>query len=165
MDPRERKKYELSQRKERQAEVRRQEGERALQAELEFRKGEGALRIHDYPAALAHFGKAVELYPDEGDYSAHYGWALYLCHPDEPSMVGEALDHVKRGLKLASHREKPYLFLGRLFKVQGRLGAAQKMFTRAVQIRPECVEALRELRLMNMRRDKSKGILKRLLRG
>jgi hypothetical protein len=38
------------------------------------------------------------------------------------------------------------------------------MFTRAVQIQPECVEALRELRLINMRREKEKGLIARLLR-
>ncbi len=38
------------------------------------------------------------------------------------------------------------------------------MFTRAVQIQPECLEGLRELRLINMRRKKSKGLIGRLLR-
>jgi hypothetical protein len=33
------------------------------------------------------------------------------------------------------------------------------MFTRAIQIQPECVEALRELRLIDMRREKSKGLV------
>ncbi len=79
-------------------------------------------------------------------------------------MVGEALEHARRGLKLASHREKPYLFMGRLCKAVGRVEAAEKMFTRAVQIRPDCSEALSELRLINMRRRKSKGIVARLLR-
>jgi tetratricopeptide (TPR) repeat protein len=79
-------------------------------------------------------------------------------------MVGEALEHVKRGLKLASHREKPYLFLGRLYKAIGRVEMAERMFTRAVQIQPECLEGLRELRLINMRRKKSKGLIGRLLR-
>jgi cytochrome c-type biogenesis protein CcmH/NrfG len=79
-------------------------------------------------------------------------------------MAGEALEHVKRGLKLASHREKPYLFLGRLYKVIGRVDLAERMFARAVRIQPECVDALRELRLINMRRQKSKGLIGRLLR-
>ena len=39
-----------------------------------------------------------------------------------------------------------------------------KMFTRAVQIQPDCVEALRELRLINMRREKEKSFIGRLLR-
>jgi hypothetical protein len=38
------------------------------------------------------------------------------------------------------------------------------MFTRAVQIEPDCVEALRELRLINMRRERSKGLIRRMLR-
>jgi hypothetical protein len=38
------------------------------------------------------------------------------------------------------------------------------MFARAVQLEPGCVEALRELRLINLRRHKSKGLIGRLLR-
>jgi Tfp pilus assembly protein PilF len=79
-------------------------------------------------------------------------------------MAEEALEHIKRGIKLAGHREKSYLFIGRLYKAIGHAGAAEKMFTRAVQIQPDCVEALRELRLINMRRHKSKGFIGRLLR-
>jgi len=79
-------------------------------------------------------------------------------------MLGEALEHCRRGVKLAKDREKPYLLLGRLYKAMGRVGAATKMFTRAVEIRPQCVEAMRELRIMNMRRDKDKGVLKRIFR-
>jgi hypothetical protein len=46
----------------------------------------------------------------------------------------------------------------------GKPAGAEKMFTRAVQIEPDSVEALRELRLINMRRERSKGLIKRLLR-
>jgi hypothetical protein len=38
------------------------------------------------------------------------------------------------------------------------------MFTRAVRLQPNCVEALRELRLINMRRRKHKGFIGRILR-
>jgi tetratricopeptide (TPR) repeat protein len=110
------------------------------------------------------FGKALELYPDEGDHHAHYGYALHLCHPSDPGMIGEAMEHVRRGLKLASHREKAFLYMGCLHKALGQLDVAEKMFTRAVQIQPECVEALRELRLINMRREKQKGLIGRLLK-
>ena len=156
--------YLLLQQRARREEKDKRQGEMALEAATEFRRGDEALRVRDYESALQHFGKALELYPDEGDHHAHYGWALYLCHPGDPSIVGEALEHVRRGLKLASHREKPYLFMGRLYKAIGRADVAEKMFTRAVQIQPECVEALRELRLINMRRKKSKGLVGRILR-
>jgi tetratricopeptide (TPR) repeat protein len=78
-------------------------------------------------------------------------------------MVEEAIEHVKRGLKLARDNEKTYLFLGRLYKAIGKSDTAEKMFTRAVQIRPDSVEALRELRLINLRRS-NKGLIGRILR-
>jgi tetratricopeptide (TPR) repeat protein len=122
------------------------------------------MRQRDYGAALRHFGKALELYPEEGEYHAHYGWALHLSHPGSDAMLHEAIEHVRKGLKLASRSEKSYLFLGRLCKARGSERAAEKMFTRAVQIEPNCAEALSELRLMHMRREKKKGFVRRLLR-
>jgi CheY-like chemotaxis protein len=163
-DPRRLQEYLLEQQRVRRAKSERKTGEKALEAATEFRRGDEALVVRDYESALLHFGRALQLYPEEGDHHAHYGWALYLCHPGDPSIVSEALEHVRRGLKLASHREKPYLFMGRLYKAIGRADVAEKMFTRAVQIEPECVEALRELRLIHMRREKSKGLIGRLLR-
>ena len=41
---------------------------------------------------------------------------------------------------------------------------AEKLFARAVQLDPDCLDALRELRLINMRREKSKTIVQKLLR-
>ena len=54
--------------------------------------------------------------------------------------------------------------LGRLYQAEGRTEVAEKMLTRAIQLQPDSVEALRELRLLHMRRSKSKGIVKRILR-
>lgn len=141
-----------------------EEGRRALRAETEFQKGERLMNERDYESALVCFGRAMENFPSAGEYRSHYGWCLYLCHPDSSVMLQEALEHCREGLKLAKDREKSYLLLGRLYKVMGKAGAAKKMFTRAVQIQPRSVEAMRELRIMDMRQDKDKGMLKRLFR-
>jgi len=140
------------------------EGRRALRAETEFQRGEALVASRNYEGALICFGRAMEHFPSEGEYRAHYGWCLYLCHPDNEIMLSEALEHCREGIKLAKDREKPYLLLGRLYKAMGKPVAAKKMFSRAVQIKPQCVEAMRELRIMNMRRDKDKGVLKRIFR-
>lgn len=137
---------------------------RALAAETSFQKGIALIAKRGYEEALLQFGLALEKNSDDGEYHAYYGWCLYLCHQDSPSMVEEAIEHVRRGAQLATDREKPLLFLGRLYKVMGKVTAAERMFTRAVQLHPECVEALRELRLINLRREKSKGLIRRLLR-
>jgi CheY-like chemotaxis protein len=161
-DPKRREEYVLNQRQQQRETLKEETSQRALEAEKEFQKGEQLFASRAYEKALACFGRALELYPDEGEYYAHYGYTLHMCHPDDASMAEEAIEHVMRGIKLAGHREKSYLFLGRLYKAIGRPGTAERMFTRAVQIHPESVEALRELRLINMRRHKSKGLIGRI---
>ena len=139
-------------------------GQRALQAELEFQKGETALASGAVESALGHFSKAVDTYPEEGEYLAYFGWARYLVETDDPDRIDRAIAVVEKGRKLAPEREKPYLFLGRLCKAKGREDVAEKMFMRAVQLDPDSLEALRELRLINMRREKSKSLVSKILR-
>ena len=122
------------------------------------------MQNREHEDALMQFGKSLEQNPEDGEYHAYYGWCLYLCHSTSSDMVEEALEHVKRGARLAADREMPFLFLGRLYKVMGEVEPAERMFTRAVQIQPNCVEALRELRLINLRREKGRGLMKRILR-
>ena len=158
-DAKARRQYLAGRKKQKRGEVDRARAGRAVEAEMEFQLGETLLRQRDYQRALAHFGKAHEAAPEEGEYLAHYGWCLHLCHPDDASMLEESLCHLKRAVKLARDHEKPYLFLGRLFRVAGDGEAAASMFTRAVQIRPDYVDAIRELRLVDARPEKERGLL------
>jgi len=163
-DPRSRAQYVLEVRREQRAAESEKKGQRALEAAAQFQRGMALLNARSYEDALERFGRALELNPDEGDYHTHYGWTLHLCHPSNSEMIEEAVEHVRRGIKLASHADRAYLFMGRLLRAMGKPAAAEKMFTRAVQIEPDCVEALRELRLINMRRERSKGLIRRMLR-
>jgi CheY-like chemotaxis protein/curved DNA-binding protein CbpA len=144
-----------------------EEGRRALQAELRFQEGERLLQGRDHQGAVRCFEEAASLYPDEGEYHAYLGWALFLTRPGEPGdpeIEKRALSLIRKGRKLAPEREKPYLFLGRLHRQAGRSDNAEKCFTRALQLKPDCVEAMREIRLIHMRRQKAKGLIGRLLR-
>lgn len=142
-----------------------EEAQRALAAEQEFQRGEARLRVYDWPGALAHFERACELYPEEGEYLAFCGWAYYLTHGHDEKVFRKAFELVKRGAKLAPDRDKPYLFLGRLCQAAGRLELAEKMFTKAVERRPDSTEALRELRLLAMRKPKPSLVGRILRRG
>jgi CheY-like chemotaxis protein/tetratricopeptide (TPR) repeat protein len=164
VDPRRRQEHLLERRRAGREAAQVDEGRRAVEAELRFQQGQAALRQRAYDVALRCFQEAVELFPHEGEYHAHLGWALHCCRPEDPKRAAEAARHIKHGIKLARDREKPYLFMGRVCNAMGRSEVAVRMFTRAVQIQPECVEALRELRLINMRREKEKGFIARLLR-
>jgi tetratricopeptide (TPR) repeat protein len=141
----------------------RKESERAVFAEREFTRGEGLLRARRVSDALQAFRNAVEAYPKECDYHVYFGWAHYLASPETPGRVDQAIRMVMKGRKLAPDRRTAYLFLGRLSQAAGRIDHAEKMFARTIQLDPNCVEAMRELRLVRMRQDKAKGIVGRML--
>ncbi len=138
---------------------------RALDAESWFRKGRDLLKVKKYDQSVEAFGMSAHLDPSEGEYVAHLGYALYLSKPDNDLVRKEALEDIARGIKLSPDRELPYVYLGRIFKVQGELDKARKMFDRALKIRPHCREAAQEVRLMEMRdRKKKPGLLGRFLK-
>jgi CheY-like chemotaxis protein/tetratricopeptide (TPR) repeat protein len=140
------------------------EGERALKAELAFQKGIAMLRKKGHAEAVELFKEAVGIYAEEGEYHAYLGWALWLSDPQGAGRVELARKHLLRGAKLAPSSDKPYLFLGRLYKAEGRDGTAEKMFQKVIELDPDCVDAIRELRLIDMRRQRSKGLVRRILR-
>lgn len=141
---------------------------RALEAEKWFRKGERLLRGKKYEESLEAFGMAAHLDPEEGEYLSHLGWTLYLSNPGDTLIRREALEHIAKGIKLSPDRELSYLYLGRIFKATDEAKMARKMFTRALKIQPDCHPALQELRLLEIRAEKSKkgkGVLHRLRGG
>ena len=104
------------------------------------------------------YTKSVNLVIERGRFIS----ALDLQRYDNVCVLGKRL---ARQLFRFSDPMGQMVRVGRsLYKVIGKIGHAEKMFTRAVQIRPECVEAMRELRLINLRREKGRGLIKRLLR-
>ena len=141
-----------------------EEGERALRAELAFQKGLASLKRKASGQALDHFREAVSQYPEEGEYHAYLGFALWLVDPEAHGRVEEARQHILRGRKLAPGSDKPYLFLGRIYKAEGKDALAERMFQKVVELDPDCVDAIRELRLIDMRRQRSKSLVQRILR-
>jgi len=141
-----------------------EEGERAVKAELAFQKGISMLRKKCHDEAAELFKEAVAHYGDEGEYHAYLGWALYLADPRARGRAELARNHMLRGRKLAPSSDKPYLFLGRLYKAEGKDSVAEKMFQKVIELDPDCVDAIRELRLIDMRRQRSKGLVRRILR-
>ena len=135
---------------------------RALEAERWFRKGSGLLDGRRYSEAAEAFGMASHLDPGEGEYLAHLGFALYLSNPGEEVVRKEAMEHIANGIKRSPDRELPYVFLARLLRAKGETETARKVLRRALRIRPGCIPAQRELRLLEMRSRKGLGVLKRL---
>ena len=136
---------------------------RQLEAESWFRKGEDSLRRKRYSEAAEAFGMAAHLDPNAGEYRAHLGYALHLDNPLNELIRREALEHIAKGIKLSPDREKPLLFLGRVFKAAGELENARKLFRRVLKIKPDCDDARRELRQLTVPTPTRKSFLDRLL--
>ena len=137
-----------------------------LQAQEAYRAGQEQLEHQDWPEALACFRRAVELCPRVGEYRAWVGWATYLVYGAESAVLQEAIKHAKAGMKLAPNHHHPPLILGRLYQFTNRLDLAIKALKRAVQLKPDSIEAVRELRILRMRdqRKTPQGLLSKLIR-
>ncbi len=117
-----------------------------MNAELQFQKGKVFLKKRDYQSAKESFGWAVKLMPDEAEYLAYLGWALFLSAENK---VGEealtATKYLKKAASLNPSIETIQLFLGTVYKTQNLKDIAALYFKKALEINPESVEAKREL--------------------
>ena len=127
---------------------------RILEAEGKFQRGEALLKSRDYGDAATAFRDAIELYGDEGEFFAFLGWALFQDDPNNQAVQRQAEDHIIRGLELNPKIDKPYLFLGYIYKATDRRNEAEEQFEKAIQCNPDCKDALRELRLIEKNRDR-----------
>jgi CheY-like chemotaxis protein/tetratricopeptide (TPR) repeat protein len=137
---------------------------RSVEAERHFRKGQERLTAGDPAGAIEALGMAVHLDPDQGDYVAHLGYALYRSNPDSDVIRREALEHIAKGVKLAPDQVTPLFFLGRVFRETGASASATKVLRKALTLSPDHHEVLHELCLMQMDgpQRKKKGLLGRL---
>ena len=132
----------------------REELRRIFSAEQKFNEGEALLKQRAYAQALAIFGKTIKLQPDEADFQAHYGWTYYLAKHGETGAAQTARQHLEKAISLAPKSPTGYYFLGQLHKACAQPDLAQRMFAKVLEIRPDHVEASRELRLIQMRKGK-----------
>jgi CheY-like chemotaxis protein/tetratricopeptide (TPR) repeat protein len=135
---------------------------RGLDAEAWFRRGEGFLHAKSYGQAVEAYGMAAHLDPREGEYLARLGYAQFLHAPKDAVVLREALENLAKGIKLSPNREKPYVYLGKIFLENGAEDRARKMFRNALRIKPDCHAALQELRLLDQPQGKGGKLLGRL---
>ena len=136
-------------------------------AELAYRKGEFLLRKREYSLALPHLRSAVSQGPGEAEYLAQYAWALYKANPGNPGCAFEAHEKLLKAKEMDPGQDSTHLYLGFMYKDENRSPQAQREFELAIQCNPDCTEALRELRLLDRRRQEApakKGLLDRILK-
>jgi hypothetical protein len=134
-----------------------------LQAEELFHKGEVLVRQAKYAPALLLFKQASLLNPEEGEYFIYQAYAEFFAQPgSDLQRQRECMNMLVKGQKMRNNAvANGHLFLGRMHKALGDLENARACFTEAVSLEKNNTEALRELRLMDMRGETKSGTRKK----
>jgi len=123
-----------------------------MNAELQFQKGRVFLKKRDFKSARESFEWASRLVPDEAEYLAYLGWALFLAADDKQGNDAlVAVRQLKKAASLNPSLETTQLFLGAIYKEQKLRDIAALHFRKALEINPDSIEAKRELSALGMR--------------
>ena len=128
-----------------------------LEAATEFQKAEIMLKRNDTAQAHEHARKALALDPEQADYLAMVTW----LDSQKPEWIGrektlEKIGILDRCIKMNANSERAYFWRGMLFKRIDEGSKAIKDFKKASELNPRNLDALREVRLHNIRGGQSK---------
>ena len=129
--------------------------ENILQAETAFQKGIIFFRVKKYNQAQKAFAEALEICPNEAEYLMYQTWSAYKFNPKATDII-KTRTNLLRAIELNPTLSLAHLFLGYVCKDKGNEKEARRHFEKAIQVDPNCTEALREIRLMSMRKEKEK---------
>ncbi len=124
-----------------------------VDAAMNFQKAEVCLRRKDFAEAERLVQLAVESSPDDGEYLALSAWIQVSQRPPE-AKVDDLIVKLKKAQSRAKEAEKPNFYLAMTLKRAGQMQAAIIYFKRASIANPRNLDALRELRLWEMRKEK-----------
>ncbi len=124
-----------------------------LDSAMEFQKAEVLLRKRDFAQAMSILRSALNKSPNESDYLAMYAWLLNLMNPTEPAPFEEMTRSLDRALTGNPRNERAHYYKGVILKRMRRDSEALRHFNKALEINPRNVDAAREVRIAQMRRD------------
>ena len=114
-------------------------------------RAQRALKHEQVETAVLELKKAVELVPNDVDYTALLGWALFCAAQDKRAIAGETKKALERALY---HSEKPHLarfYLGRVERMLGRDREALRHFHAVLMTEPDHRDASAEIRVLEAR--------------
>ena len=121
-----------------------------LKSELLFQQGEDALHAENFTEAQKLFGEALELSPNEAEYFAYLGWAIFRENPQDAEALRRGRDLLERAISINPGLDNAYAFLGLLELHHGHKNRAREHFEKAVQYNPENERAQTELKKLEV---------------
>ncbi len=126
-----------------------------IEAEAAYQEGLALLKVRRFATAAKALKKAVEFSPEEPEYMTNFAWALFKSAPEKTENRNQAMEILLASRELNPRSDLTHLYLGHVYQAQGKERQAEKSYEVAVQANPDCTEALRELRLINLRREQT----------
>ena len=123
------------------------EPEKKTDAELIFQNGKTHLAKKDYEKAAASFEEAVRLNPDEAEYKAYLGWAIFNTHPHD---TVKAKNLLMESLSINPDMDIAHLFLAKLYIREGLFKEAEGGLAAALKKNPFLPKARKELALIKI---------------
>jgi curved DNA-binding protein CbpA len=129
------------------------EREKKLAAERAFQKGKAFLQAHNWAAAVGLFGElAAEKNESAALGKVYYAWSLFnRDFREREDVAREAEKILQEVLKADPGMAEAYVILGKIHRRLNGPARAKQYFEKALDIAPDHVEALREVRLLNQR--------------
>ncbi len=128
---------------------------RVIEAAGEFRKAELLVRRNDYGAALQHAETAYKADKDQPEYAALYAFVVLQSAPDlDAKRIEELAEIADHAVKADKENIRIRLYRAYVLKRAGRELEAMRDFKFVARNDRHNVDALRELRLFNLRRER-----------
>lgn len=127
-----------------------------LEAASDFQKAEIFLKRGDYVEAEKAAKRAYDAVPDQADHLAIVAWINSL-KTENPNELLNCIAELKKAIEMNPKSYRSYFYRGMVYKKLGNSELAYRDFKEVTELDPRNVDAQREVRLRNMRRDGKSG--------
>ena len=125
---------------------------KVVEATGDFKKAEVYFRQNDFVRAEELCRRAFAGDPTQPDYLAMLAWLVSLKQDNQtPEKIVVSIRMLDKAISMSDQCERAYYWRGMLYKRIGKVESAYRDFHEAVDLNPYNVDAIREMRLHNMR--------------
>ncbi|GMV41840.1 MAG: hypothetical protein AMXMBFR64_35560 [Myxococcales bacterium] len=125
------------------------------EAKIFQHKAQRLLQMRGYAQAEHFLRQAIKLSPDDAGIMTDLGWAVFNNDAlAEKARMDEALALWTRARSLDKDDARPHYYMAQFYKAMGDSTKARSALEAALAVKPNYVEAQRELRLLTMREGK-----------
>ena len=119
-----------------------------LLAEEKFERGRNLVRAKRFPEALTVLDEAISGSQEVAEFYAWRGYAKFFALSDKKKAQAEANRDLQTALQKSQYCASAHYFLGQIAKLTGDTKTALTQFKKAVELKPDHIDAKREVRLL-----------------